>query len=86
MRPCKCYIFSENSDNFKHLGITLLIEFSDDRLQILPLVQENLRPGVLYLLEHLVVLEAPVNKISVHYMSPKKCSGQSLSLQITFPA
>lgn len=52
-------------------------EFLDDRLKI-PLVREALRHGVLFPLEHLVILEVPVNEARVYNMSPKQCSGQSM--------
>lgn len=67
----------------KHVTAALKIhqdnvdEFFDDRLKIIPSVQETPHHEVLFPLEHLVVLEVPVNKARVHNVSPKQCSGQS---------
>lgn len=49
-------------------------EISESRPEIIPLAQETLRLAALFPLEHLVVLEVPVNKARVYNLSPKQCS------------
>lgn len=49
------------------------VVLSNDRLEIIPLVQGSLHLGVLCPLEHLVVPEVPVNKARVYDMSTRQC-------------